>query len=217
MENTLLIWDIENISYKYYNKVLNKLNYKPEKIFVVSKRILGKNENKFIETNNLKYINSKNKLADEYIFNIMKITKENTKELSIVSSDSDFVQYINKHITEYNKINLIIEENNSKRILMLSDITNKKINYILLSNENKDSKFKQKLVKNKNKNKNKSIKNKKQIDNFITQEKNKQNQNQISQVNYITEKYLEKIEIINKKSREREEKKKEKNEKSENI
>lgn len=171
MENTLLIWDIENISYKYYNKVLNKLNYKPEKIFVVSKRILGKNENKFIETNNLKYINSKNKLADEYIFNIMKITKENTKELSIVSSDSDFVQYINKYITEYNKINLIIEENNSKRILMLSDITNKKINYILLSNENKDSKFKQKLVKNKNKNKNKSIKNKKQIDNFITQRK----------------------------------------------
>lgn len=188
MENTLLIWDIENISYKYYNEVLNKLNYKPGKFFVVSKRILGKNENKFIETNNLKYINSKNKLADEYIFNIMKITKENTKELSIVSSDSDFVQYINKHITEYNKINLIIEENNSKRILMLSDITNKKINYILLSNENKINKKSNNLKKKKRKKK------------TVSKNINKIEKNQID---LVIEKNIERMEEINKKSRER--------------
>jgi len=147
---SLLIWDIENISYKFKNdieNILNRNNLNPNKKYVVSKRKFNKNIISLLEKENYKFFYAKTqKTADDKILDILKISLLNIDEIIIISSDSDFVKFVIKNANE-KKFHLIIHNNNSKRILMESNLTNKNIKYLTFGENNNVHKHKQKNKK----------------------------------------------------------------------
>jgi len=175
---SILVWDIENISYKEYNKIFDKLPYKPNKLFAISHNNLSKKVLDFLFEKNIKYIQCPC-IADKRIIDVLNITKENTENLILVSSDSDFVPFIRDNNKNYKEIIVILKEKQQKRMLMKNNLMQKNLKFIILEqnpNVKKRISKTNKLIKNKNIDNKTNFKNKlslKNIEDFFNLQKEK--------------------------------------------
>lgn len=128
MNKSVVMWDIENISFKRVSEIIEVIPTDSQR-FVVSKRPLK--HSIITELNNNlgftvmkadKHIN-----ADEKIKAIMNIIELNTTELYIISSDSDFVKSVSN--LNISNIHFIFDDRNKKRILMYVNLTDKRFKF----------------------------------------------------------------------------------------
>jgi len=132
----LLIWDIENVSFKFLKDIENIIKIFPKKTYIVSKQKLNIYSTKIIEKYNFKFFDAKNfETADDMIIKIMKLSLINIGKITIVSSDSDFLNFVSKNVSENLKFHLIMDNNNKHGIIMKSNITNPNIKYSVFGNK----------------------------------------------------------------------------------
>ena len=130
--NNILLWDIENISYKRLDEIEKKIDSQYDKKYIISKiqfnSVILK---KLIEHNYIAL--SALKDADSSIINeIQKISNDGS--ITIISNDSDFVSSIKKSLKKHIKVKWIVEDNNKKRILMKSDLSFENLSFEILKN-----------------------------------------------------------------------------------
>lgn len=142
-----LIWDLENISIKYIDIILNRLSiYEKCNKLAISKANIKDSSKKKLNDNNIRFIQC-NQIADKFILDTLKITSETTSEYIIITSDSDFCEISKELSFKGKKITWFLSEKQKKRIIMKNDITDSNIKYIVLENKFKKIKVKNKRIK----------------------------------------------------------------------
>lgn len=93
--NTLLVWDIENVSVKNYTKnIFESLKYKPDLSIAVSKREASIKEIETFKKLKIEYRQSET-IADTLILEILEDYKDKVNNFIIITSDSDFCIFLN--------------------------------------------------------------------------------------------------------------------------
>ena len=111
-----LIWDLENISIKYIDIILNKLRvYEKCNKLAISKANIKDSSKKKLNDNNIRFIQC-NQIADKFILDTLKITSETTSEYIIITSDSDFCEISKELSFTGKKITWFLNEKQKKRI-----------------------------------------------------------------------------------------------------
>jgi hypothetical protein len=136
MNKNILIWDIENIPYHFKDQVFNHIKNDPIKKYIVSKRKFDEKQLDIFKNDGFTFMSAKyHKDADSKIIDLMKILLLNASEITLVTSDSDFVNFIFKYKDMVDRFNIIMNEHNKKRILMKSDITDPKVKYFTVGDK----------------------------------------------------------------------------------
>lgn len=125
----VLIWDIENISFKYRFDIINIIPPDTVKYIVSKRKIPKKQHTKLLSLGFQIFFAKKHETADEKIIDIMKILRLSISDLYIVSSDTDFVPATQKMKPFVNKIHYVIETPNKRGILMQTNLTDKQNMY----------------------------------------------------------------------------------------
>lgn len=148
--NSILVFDIENVNINNIYQILDYLEYIPEKIFIVTKMKLSPKQEQFIENldlNKVKIVKSK-KEADFLIKYILKINSNIVNEFSVVSNDSDFVPSIKILLSKNKKVHLFLRDNSKKAMVMKLNIMNDNLNIKVLKNPNKNKNLKKSVQNN---------------------------------------------------------------------
>jgi len=124
IKNHLVLWDIENISYKNVAKIVSKLgevnSFYCVSVEPLSAKVTGK---LFFYT--LRY-NMRIKVghlnSDDEIVRLIESQYKNYKIITIISSDTDFVPIVKKLLKEDKKVQIIGIESQKKGIFMKNNI-----------------------------------------------------------------------------------------------
>lgn len=141
---TVLIWDLENISYRYRDEVLNLIPVDTVK-YIVSKQNIAKKKITKLKKDGFTIFSADfHDTADLKIESIMKIISLNTEELYIISSDADFVAPSIKAKKHINKIHFVVDDHNKRGILMNANLTDKQFRFHVVGVKKNKKKFEQK-------------------------------------------------------------------------
>ena len=124
-DRSLLLWDLENISIKNYQEVIDRLGYSPDKTFITTKRALGNKEKRFIEKHKLHYEETiKYENADRTLIEYALEMGECYGRFIFLSSDSDFANAIKILLKLDKKVELFTQHASNYRILMYLALDN---------------------------------------------------------------------------------------------
>ena len=124
-ENSILLWDLENISFKKLEQIKKLVRYTPEEMYIVTKQSLGA---KFIQKTakeHFRVLDAHKTISDDKIIKMIKLFKKRS-HMILISSDSDFVKVVESY-TKANKLHWILEDRNKKAIMMHINLTNKNL------------------------------------------------------------------------------------------
>ena len=124
-EHSILVWDLENISFKNLEVIKSKAAYSPEKLYVVTKQRISAKKRVKIEEEGFKILDLHKNISDQKIIDVMKLYSL-YPNMILISSDSDFVNSVKVYVQK-NKLQWIMKDSNKKRILMKMDISNKNL------------------------------------------------------------------------------------------
>ena len=127
--SNLILWDIENISFKNLDAIFSKLNV-IDKLYIVSvnnisefKRAeLKKSFNHF----NIEIVTGHDD-SDQKIIDLIKEEYESYKKVTIISSDTDFVNTINFVLDEGKEVKIIARDVQKKGMLMRTKLDHPKL------------------------------------------------------------------------------------------
>ena len=125
LSHSILVWDLENISYKNLKTIKNKVTYSPEKLYIVTKQKLSKRNRFKMEMEGFKILDLHKSISDEKIISVMNLYSMYSNMI-LISSDSDFVSVAKRYLKN-NNLQWIMNDKNKKRILMKMDITEKNL------------------------------------------------------------------------------------------
>ena len=131
VDNSILLWDLENIPFNRLNNIKKIVKYTPQDLYVITKQNLGEKLRSKINKEQFKILDAHKSISDDKIISIMKLYTKRT-HMILISSDSDFVREANKYIKN-NKLQWIILDANKKAIIMKIDISNKNLTLSTLS------------------------------------------------------------------------------------
>lgn len=138
----IILWDIENIPFSHYQYFEKKIDFYNKKIVVSKQNIRNATKNKLIEWG-YEIIFSKT-IADDKIKEILRDSFEEFDEFTLISSDRDFYEVINK-IKQTKKVKLICGKNLSTKYLLKLNIPDNNLN---IFKYNASIKNKKKVTKN---------------------------------------------------------------------
>ncbi|MDQ1268528.1 MAG: hypothetical protein QG560_1171 [Campylobacterota bacterium] len=131
-DKSVLLWDLENITYNYFTKVKQLLRFAPERSFIITTQEIKASKLKSMQIDGFEVLTAHKTDSDAKIKNIYKILK-GYDEFVLISSDSDFVDIGKKILTDGKKLTWIMSDVNKKRIIMKMDISHKNLKFITLS------------------------------------------------------------------------------------
>lgn len=129
-KQTLLLWDLENISFSYFQRIKELVKFTPEKTYLFSKQNYSEKNRKIFNDNNMQLFNIYHEDADTKLLNVLKL-HECYQSVILVSSDSDFVGAIKKYLKNH-KVQWIMDDNNKKRICMKIKLDDKNLSLNVL-------------------------------------------------------------------------------------
>jgi len=116
LENSVMIWDIENIAYSQFKYVKQYLSYTPLEVIVVATKIYPKIR-RWLERHYFTYYQVKT-LADDSIIKLLKhYFKKDFQYFTVVSSDSDFAPIIKFLLYHRKKVDVISNQHSNRRLL----------------------------------------------------------------------------------------------------
>ena len=134
IKNHLVLWDIENISYKNVAKIVSKLG-EVNSFYCVSVEPLSAKATEKLFLYTLRY-NLRIKVghlnSDDEIVRIIESKYKNYKTITIISSDTDFVPIIKKLLKEDKKVQIIGVDSQKKGILMKNNIGDSNLKIITI-------------------------------------------------------------------------------------
>lgn len=116
MEDSILLWDLENISFKRLDDIKKVAKYTPQELYIVTKQDLGEKLLNKIYRENFKVLNAHKGISDNKIISIMKLYR-NKKHMMLVSSDSDFAREANNYLKK-GRLQWIVVDNVKKGVMM---------------------------------------------------------------------------------------------------
>jgi predicted nuclease of predicted toxin-antitoxin system len=125
LPHSILVWDLENISYKNLKTIKNRVAYSPEKLYIVTKQKLSKRNRLKMEMEGFKILDLHSGISDEKIISVMDVYSMYSNMI-LISSDSDFVSVAKRYLKKSN-LQWIMNDRNKKRILMKMNITDKNL------------------------------------------------------------------------------------------
>lgn len=132
--NTLLLWDLENIPFAYFELIKTKLSFAPQKAFIITKHNLSQQSIEHMQNNGFEVFNKHKTDSDTKIKQIYKMLNL-YEEFVIVSSDADFIS-MGKSIIKQNKpLTWIMRDIHKKRVIMKINLTAPKLKLITLSKD----------------------------------------------------------------------------------
>jgi len=123
-KDNLLVWDIENVSYRKIDKILQKV-YKNGDIIIVSVEPLSKNTTQILFPYVLLYgikIFNDHTDSDIKIEEIVDQMYSDYKSVSIVSSDTDFVPLVNRVLSKGLIVQMLLNDIQNRRMLQILKI-----------------------------------------------------------------------------------------------
>jgi len=149
-ENSVLLWDLENIAFNRLSEIQRVVKYTPENSYVITKQKLSAKKRAKIEAEHFKILDAHKTISDDKIISLMKLYKDK-QDMILISSDSDFAREANKYLKN-NRLHWIVSEHTKKRVTMfvkldspnltLSSIPTKRDSFLA----NKSTYFKKKQV-----------------------------------------------------------------------
>lgn len=134
LNNHLILWDIENISYNNIAKIFSKLN-EINSFYCVSVEPLSEKVTKGLFLYTLHY-NIRIKVghlnSDDEIVRIIEKEYKKYKMITIISSDTDFVPIIKKLLKSAKKVQIIGRDSQKKGILMKNNIADENLKIITI-------------------------------------------------------------------------------------
>ena len=116
LENSIMIWDIENIAYSQFKYIKQYLSYTPQEVIVVAKKIYPKIQ-RWLERRYFTYYQV-NTIADNSIIKLLKhYFKKDFQYFTIVSSDSDFAPIVKFLLYHRKKVDVISNQHSNRKLL----------------------------------------------------------------------------------------------------
>lgn len=121
---TLLIWDVENYSIRYFDTLFEKIKKTPLVVFASTNRDLLYFEKLIIEKFGFIYMRAKRtEVADDVLIQYALHNKEKYESFIFLTSDSDFVPCIQELLELKKKVTLFTLSIKNQRILTMLDQT----------------------------------------------------------------------------------------------
>ncbi len=115
-EDSILLWDLENIGFNRLSDIKRVVKYTPETCYVVTTQKLSNTKREQIESEYFTILDAHKTISDEKIISLMKLYK-NKKDMILISSDADFAREANKYLKN-NRLHWIVSEQSKKRVTM---------------------------------------------------------------------------------------------------
>jgi hypothetical protein len=144
-KNSLIIWDLENISFHRLEDIKRLSRYTPEKLYVITKQKLSLKLRVKIEKEQFKILDLHDTISDDKIIKVMKLYNLYTHML-LITSDSDFVNPAQDFLKE-KYLHWIIEDHKKKPIIMKMNLANTRLTFSTFTTKKVLSKATQKANK----------------------------------------------------------------------
>lgn len=131
-ERTVLLWDLENIPYSYFDKIKDSLKFAPERSFIITTNPIKHSKLISMHKNGFEVLVAHKSDSDTKIKSVYRVLKE-YEEFIFVSSDGDFADIGKKILSQGKKLTWIMQDANKKRIIMKMNITDKNLKIMTLS------------------------------------------------------------------------------------
>ena len=115
-EDSVLLWDLENIAFHRLDEIKRVAKYTPQRCYVITTQNLSDKKRAKIESEYFKILDAHKTISDEKILSLMRLYRTK-KDMMLVSSDSDFAKEANKYI-KTNRLHWIVADHNKKRVTM---------------------------------------------------------------------------------------------------
>ena len=125
LPHSILVWDLENISYKNLKMIKEKVAYSPEKLYIVTRQKISEKNRLKMETEGFKILDLHRGISDDKIISVMDVYSMYSNMI-LISSDSDFVSVAKRYLKNSN-LQWIMNDRNKKRILMKMNLTDKNL------------------------------------------------------------------------------------------
>lgn len=135
LKNSLLVWDVENISIKALPSIKRLAKFTPQKCFAISKVPLDALKAAILLKEGFNLYISYPYLSDDAIIDFID-THHHASSLIFISSDSDFVPVINRFLHKHS-VQWIMQDCNKKRICMYINLSHPRLKLSTIHIENK--------------------------------------------------------------------------------
>lgn len=132
---TILVWDIENIPINKASEIFKKIKEKPDAAYAISKKDIPDSALKELEYYGVKHIQSKDRIADDEIVELLIHSLDDFDKFIIISSDADFCFFVD--MAKGKKIEWILNLENGATVVKQNK--SKGVKHIYLSQKAKDN------------------------------------------------------------------------------
>ncbi|MDD3505857.1 MAG: NYN domain-containing protein [Sulfurimonas sp.] len=132
--HSLLVWDVENISVRYLNRIKNLARFTPQKRYALSKKPLSLKQERLLAREGFTLFEHYPLSADEKIVELIHRHHLYT-HMILISSDSDFVPSVKRFLTKRH-VQWIMQDENKKRICMYMNIAHPRLTLTTFSSAN---------------------------------------------------------------------------------
>ena len=145
-ENSVLLWDLENIPFHRLDDIKRVVKYTPDELYIITKQKLGKTLLKNIHQEGFKTLTSHKTISDDKIIAMMRLFK-NRKNMILVSSDSDFAREANQYLKKH-KLQWIVVENVKKAVVIKANLANTNLTLSVIESKKSKKSYVQNNVSN---------------------------------------------------------------------
>lgn len=125
LKGSFFIWDVENISIKYFEEIKRCVSFTPERLFAISKRTLSKKELRFFHHHGFILFTHYPLSADEKIMGVIRVHQGCT-HLVLLSSDGDFVPSVKRYLEKHH-VQWIMDGYKKRRICMSINLSHPRL------------------------------------------------------------------------------------------
>ena len=115
-EDSVLLWDLENIGFNRLSEIKRVVKYTPETCYAITTQKLSTKKREEIESEHFQILDAHKTISDDKIISLMKLYRDK-KEMVLISSDSDFAREANRYLKN-NRLHWIVSEHSKKRVTM---------------------------------------------------------------------------------------------------
>ena len=145
-EDSILLWDLENIAFGRLDEIKRVVKYTPQSCYVITTQNLSDRKRAKIESEYFKILDVHKTISDAKILSLMRLYRRK-KDMILISSDADFAKEANKYIKN-NRLHWIAAECSKKRVTMYARLDSPNLTLSTISVKRGITNFKKKSLWN---------------------------------------------------------------------
>jgi predicted nuclease of predicted toxin-antitoxin system len=132
-EQSVLLWDLENIPFYRLEDIKRVAKYTPSELYVITKQKLGEQLLTKITNQGFKVLNKHKDISDTKIISMMRLFKER-ENIMLVSSDSDFAKEVNRY-TNSGKLQWVVVDNQKRGAIMRANLATSNLTISIIAHQ----------------------------------------------------------------------------------